>query len=752
MNMRQLVLRSNLVVLLYLAQGLSSDMASAQPLNTSLVIPSISKNLQDVERLSRDAQDLISQGTSPIADGEEEITITGVQILDQGIPAYIPSSRVQRKEFETRNNRRLGDIIERMPGVVVDGPPGENNDVRLRGLDKEFTRTQIDGLTLPDGGEKREFQVNRLPSSLVESVTIIRNPTAEFESDGLAGRVDVKTRSIPERFFLEGRVGLGDRSGLGSSIFNLQLGIGDRPTEGFGYLGAFNLLTRPLDIDKFKTSTAGLRELETERQNQRYTDYSFSLGFPYKNGELTVKPLFLQLDFDKEKTKLTSEPRRTTVRNVDLEDESRTTRGISVNHKHRFGGAKLETQLGFFEGREDKDKNKREFNLNNRNVFVLNKTTLEKEDKEDQTINFNTALTIPIQTGLRQEIKLGGAFRLRDRERLKSVIEIDNRNRRSDKTGPKDNYQLEENYFAGFVQSQVFLSDRLSLIPGIRVEHTNLTASDTKTRDADKSRTDWNPSLHVLFKPTDQLSLNAAISRGINRPKFDELSPFEIEAGDKITIGNPNLDPATSLNLDIGAKYENQHFLLGANFFYRNIKDVIEEVDTGTRRNRKPIFQIQNVGDGWTSGVELEERINLGFTRSKALQGLTLWANQTFLDSELTDNLGRKRRFKEQPKFISNLGLDYTYAPWGTTFSISWTYVGDRVENRTDGSTKTITPFSFLSLAVRQKLTTNFSLFFEASNLTNAKKEEREQLVNGTSTRKVEDPGQTFLIGLDWKF
>jgi outer membrane receptor for ferrienterochelin and colicin len=731
--------------LLFIVMTQITGITAAQASEVVKVVDSLQTpvELKDWQLASTEAAQLLE---SP----EEEITVTGTR--SQPVPNYIPQAGIQRNEFEGQNNRRLGDILEKLPGVVVDGPPGENNDVRLRGLDKEFTRTQIDGFTLPDGGEKREFQVNRLPASQVESVTIIRNPTAEFESDGIAGRIDVKTKPVPERFFLEGRYGSLGQDRIGGDGFNFSLGIGDRPTPGFGYLGAINILKKPLEIDKLKIFSVGTRESETEIQNQRYTDYSFSLGFPYRNGEITVKPIFLDFNNQKEKVRLLQQPSRTPVRNVDIEDETRATRGISLSHTHRFSsGAKLDTQFGLFESSEDKFKDKREFQFSS-NRFVLNKTTLETEDKQDSTVNLNTALTIPIRSGIRQDIKLGGAFRLRDRNRDKTVIEINNRGQQSIKTGPKDIYSLSEDYFAGFIQSQIYLSDRLSILPGVRIEHVTLASADASTRDGKSTRTDVNPSLHLLYRPTERLSFNAAVSRGVNRPKFDELSPFEDEKADRITIGNPQLNPATSLNLDIGGQYESKHFTLGANFFYRNIKDVIEEVDSGTVRGGKRIFQVQNVGNGWTSGVELEERLNLGFTNSSFLKGFTVWANQTFLDSALTEASGRTRRFKEQPKFLSNLGLDYTYEPWGTTFSIAWTYVGDRVEFRPTGDTKTIESFSFLSLAVRQRITSNFSLFLEASNLTNAGKQETEQFVNGASTRKTENFGKTFLLGLDWKF
>lgn len=680
---------------------------------------------------------------------EEEILVTGESSRSNPVPQV----GISRDVFENRNNRRLGDILRKLPGVTIEGPPGESNDARLRGLDKEFTRTQIDGLTLPDGGEKREFQVNRLPSFLVEDVTIIRNPTAEFESDGIAGRISVKTRPLPERFFFEGRGAFGGQNTLGGDWLNLEAGIGDRPVPGFAYLGGISVLKSPTIVDKLRTSSNGERETEQEDKTLKFTDFTATLGFPYQNGEVQIKPLFLQLDNSKDKFKLFERPRRPTTREEEREVDDRRTIGASVNHMHRFNsGASIETSAGVFEATEDKDKTRLTFTANNRGIFTRDNTRLEQEEKSDTTYSFKTTLTIPIKTGLRQEIKLGTSLRWRDRLRDKTVQEIDARDRVRDIFNAKDTYTISENYYAGFIQDEIWLSDRFSVLPGVRLEHVNLTSADSTGREGEKSITDLNPSLHLLYRATDSLSLRAAVSRGVNRPKFDELSPFENEQGDRFTIGNPDLDPARSLNLDVGAEYDTQHLALGANFFYRDIKGVIEEVDTGRIRNRKRIFQVLNVGDGWTSGFELQQRLNLGFTRTKALEGFTLWANQTFLDSELTDDSGRSRPFKEQPNFISNLGLDYTYEPWGTTFSVGWTYVSDRTEFKADGGTKVIEPASFVTLAVRQRIIPNLFIFFEASNLTNSKKVERETAANGVSTRRSEDAGQTFLLGVSWKF
>ncbi|MEX2454931.1 MAG: TonB-dependent receptor plug domain-containing protein, partial [Rhodospirillaceae bacterium] len=56
-----------------------------------------------------------------------------------------PTTGLTRDQFETTPNQRLGDVLQRLPGVTMGGAPGERKDVRLRGMDKEYTRTQFDG-------------------------------------------------------------------------------------------------------------------------------------------------------------------------------------------------------------------------------------------------------------------------------------------------------------------------------------------------------------------------------------------------------------------------------------------------------------------------------------------------------------------------------------------------------------------------------------------------------------------------------
>ena len=69
---------------------------------------------------------------------ERQQSPTGVIILDQ-------------REIQRFNYRTVGEVLRRQPGVVLGGLPGEDKDVRLLGLPKEYTQICKDsGLNLRD--------------------------------------------------------------------------------------------------------------------------------------------------------------------------------------------------------------------------------------------------------------------------------------------------------------------------------------------------------------------------------------------------------------------------------------------------------------------------------------------------------------------------------------------------------------------------------------------------------------------------
>src|SRR3546814_7408017 len=102
-------------------------------------------------------------------------------------------------------------------------------------------------------------------------------------------------------------------------------------------------------------------------------------------------------------------------------------------------------------------------------------------------------------------------------------------------------------------------------------------------------------------------------------PDFNYISPalLEEEVGDSDLLGNPFLAPEMSWGVDLG--YERRigrTGVAGINFFYRDITNLIELVNTGEEGSEGPgtfVYQPRNVGDGKVYGVEFDLSTDLGF-------------------------------------------------------------------------------------------------------------------------------------------
>jgi len=672
----------------------------------------------------------------------------------------VPQTGVRREEFIIRNNRRMGDVIQRLPGVVVGGPVGENRDIELRGLDKSFTRVQVDGVQLPGPGDKREFSVHQLSSFLVESARVIRNPTAEFESDGLAGRVDIRTRPIPKELTFTGRAGYGGQTGIDGSLLNGSMAFGHRPTSWFGIMASADYLEQPIARDRsrqFTPLTAGRSEVNRETTTQRLPSMSADVGFFYRSGEFHLKPMILNVDEDKPGIKSFINANQPTTQDEERQEQSGTsrsqTKGLGFSHKHAFeNGVVWDSLGGYYAGSLTNETDLQTFR-ETAGTFGFFRRELQNESRTDSTYNALSNVTIPFNLGLRQTVKAGVSIRLRDREVSLLKSQISNTGVFTVTSVPGDRYQFNEHYFAGYIQDEVRLTDRLSVVPGIRFEQVVQNVSGGDGTRIDRGISDFNPSFPVLFRLRDDLTLRAAVSRTLSRPDFNQMAPIELIRGQRIIRGNPQINPARSWNFDVGGEFVNPNIFLGVNLFYKRITQIVEEVDTGIDINGRDLLEAKNVGNGWARGVELEQRVSFAFTGLPVFQTTSIWANQTFLESSLQSASGEKRRFNKQPEYILNAGLDYRYAPLGTIFTIAWRYFPFVKEVQSNSAFKITNPVSIVDISVRQAVYKNFSFFIEAGNVLNETKLEREINTTGNFfNRNLQQSGRTFLLGAEWYF
>lgn len=678
----------------------------------------------------------------------------------------VPEVGLNREGMKKQPALQLGDSLKAIPGVYYGGNLNENKDLQLRGLTKGYSRTQVGGVQIPDGGEVREFQLNRLPAGIFKEAKFIRNPTAEYESDGIGGRLDLETIGIPDKLEGEFRLGFGARNGE-TPLWSTSAMAGGRLTAWFGVLGAVNYGLDPALKDKRELEYDDNGDLEKKSQQDEYKDIEtygafIDAGIFYQGGEFHIKPMFLRLESSKDSREAAIEPQEDSDEDEsldkDFEERTKQTEGFTASSLHNWSeSAHQDTLFSFYKSYENTPRKGTDSFKEDDGVLVYDGQELEKQYKEDLTWDFQTKTTIDLNTPLKQQVKFGAAIRTKERNSDLTYQETDEDGVVTDLTTPADIYHLTEDYYAGFMQDQIWLTDKFSLLPGIRAEFVELDSEDGASVKASRSMIDWNPTLHALYQPAENLAFHFGFSRTVNRPQFDQLSPYRRinDDDEEVTIGNPELDPARSWNIDLGTDWKTGGLFLGTNLFYKKISDVIQEDRIGTTPiggDDYDLYESRNVGDGWLKGVELDQRYNLTYTNVAALRGFEVWANEAVYSSRVTYANGESRSFEEQPEFIANIGIDYVVEQTGTRISLSGNFV-DTVEwEESDGTEMSYAPEWIVNLSIRQPIAKGLEAFVEVSNLLDEERVETERNTDNEMRREFIKDGRSLLVGLNYSF
>ena len=182
-----------------------------------------------------------------------------------------------------------------------------------------------------------------------------------------------------------------------------------------------------------------------------------------------------------------------------------------------------------------------------------------------------------------------------------------------------------------FAQGDVRLADRVSVIVGGRYQDvlakTRSTPGITDPVSESKDRTAVGAA-NLLVRAMSGLNLIASIGRGFRSPNIVERF-FEgpTPEGSGYQARNPNLDPETSVNLDLGARWRQDVFFAEGFVFQNDVHDGIAIAPTGDTINELPVYQNVNVEKLRFRGLELT-------AGARALSGFDLSANFSRIESK----------------------------------------------------------------------------------------------------------------------
>ncbi|GAA3570740.1 TonB-dependent receptor [Snuella lapsa] len=304
------------------------------------------------------------------------------------------------------------------------------------------------------------------------------------------------------------------------------------------------------------------------------------------------------------------------------------------------------------------------------------------------------------------------------------------------------NFDVEENVFAGYAMVSQKLSDNLSMLLGIRIETTKITATGNQIEDEENvigqiteesSYVNVLPGIHFKYDLTDRTILRFAWTNTLARPNYVDLVPtLDVVLGDEeIFVGNADLDPTTSMNFDLMAEHYFKNVgIISGGAFYKRINDFIYTFQTettddsfGNGTTGFDVYQPLNGDDASVLGFEFALQRKLDFLPGFA-KNFSLYLNYT----HLTSNANGVRN--EDGETRTDLDLPNT-AP--NMFNASLGYASKRISvrlssNFSDAYIDEIggRPFEdryydeqfFLDFNANVAINENLSVYFDFNNIT----------------------------------
>ncbi|MGE5496636.1 MAG: TonB-dependent receptor [Syntrophothermus sp.] len=360
-----------------------------------------------------------------------------------------------------------------------------------------------------------------------------------------------------------------------------------------------------------------------------------------------------------------------------------------------------------------------------------------------------------------------------------------------DRTIDLQDYDASENIIAAYVMSELSITPKLLLVPGIRMERTyndykSIFGQPSQDEDApnlvgaqdtigSKTYYDYLPMVQMKYKLADWFDLRASVTKTISRPNYFDLVPYQDVnyLSNYIKKGNPSLKHTQVWSYDLNFSVFNNYGLFTVGGFYKKLWDVNYLRQSRITEEGKylgmMLYQPVNAESPSTVyGTEIDIQANMTLLPSP-FDGIVFYANISLMKSKtyfplfqigprstlppykpiIIDTV-REGSMPGQADFMGNLAVGYEKGGFSGRLSVilqgkSLSAVGPTAE--LDGYTDKSVRFD---ISVQQKLFGGLSLFMNANNLSNIP--DKSYLGGESFPTKEQYFGWTTDIGVKYKF
>jgi len=104
----------------------------------------------------------------------------------------------------------VAEVMQRVSGVSVESSNSGSQFAVIRGMDKRYNTTLVNGIKIPSPDDKdRYIPLDIFPAELLDRLEVIKSLTPGMEADATGGSINLVMKDAPQHLLLEANVALG---------------------------------------------------------------------------------------------------------------------------------------------------------------------------------------------------------------------------------------------------------------------------------------------------------------------------------------------------------------------------------------------------------------------------------------------------------------------------------------------------------------------------------------------------------------
>ncbi|MCA0428237.1 MAG: TonB-dependent receptor family protein [Bacteroidetes bacterium] len=527
--------------------------------------------------------------------------------------------KMDKKTFKVEDNisQSGGSVLQAMqnlPGVTV-----QDGKVQLRGNDK--VTVLIEGKQTALTGFGSQSGLDNIPSSAIEKIEIINNPSSKHDANGNAGIINIVMRKNKQEGF-NGKVSF--TTGLGSlwvrqenlptirpqyqftPKINPSLSLNYRKNKINLFFQTDNLYTQTLNKNEFVTRTYddGAIINQQLKRNRNTNFFTSKAGVDWslnQNNTLTISTLFGSEKIIDRGDQPFFNADNTVRRRLwqFLEDELKTTVMATAGYQHKFkqAGHLLNIGLNYTFHREDE-----KYFYDN---YLPTKfgTDAFKLLSDEQVYDFNLDYIKPLNYG-----RIETGIKLRNRNIPTNMQFIPGLNSVLDTNA--GGWAIYKELVPAIYGNFIFENKNWEAELGLRIEYVKIQYDVNPNHNTYKSDGYYYaqpfPNARFGYKINDRNKISIFYNRRVDRPNEVDIRIFpKYDDAEIIKVGNPALRPQFTNSLELGYKTGWDKGYLYFAIYHRFADGTITRISSISSNSNLIYAIFQNAGKSYNTGLEV---------------------------------------------------------------------------------------------------------------------------------------------------